>query len=105
METITIKINERSKAGKMVKDFLELIPKNPGVEILEEKDEYNPKFVAKVLKSAASKNRTRIDTKKFMGKYLIELSGKAINLSHSIQMVRCYPRRTIKVDNVESNVQ
>jgi hypothetical protein len=63
METITIKINERSKAGKMVKDFLELISKNPGVEILEEKDEYNPEFVAKVLESAASKNRTRVTSK------------------------------------------
>ncbi len=63
METITIKINERSKAGKMVKDFLELISKNPGVEILEEKEEYNPAFVEKVLKSAASKNRTRVNSK------------------------------------------
>ncbi len=63
METITIKINQRTKAGKMVKDFLELISKSPGVEILKEKDDYNPEFVDMVLKSAASKNRTRVTSK------------------------------------------
>lgn len=34
MATITLKINERSKAGKMVKDLLELIADKPGVEII-----------------------------------------------------------------------
>lgn len=47
----------------MVKDFLELISKSPGVEILKEKDDYNPEFVDMVLKSAASKNRTRVTSK------------------------------------------
>jgi len=63
METITIKINERSKAGKVVKDFLELISKNPGVEILEEKEEYHPEFVEKVLNSHKNDKRTQIDSK------------------------------------------
>ncbi|MBU3660227.1 MAG: hypothetical protein FGM14_10175 [Flavobacteriales bacterium] len=63
METITVKINQRSKAGKMVKDFLELIAKNPGVEIVDEKDDYNPEFVKKVLDSHKNDKRTRIDSK------------------------------------------
>jgi len=63
METITIKINQRTKAGKMVKDFLELISKSPGVEILEEKDEYDPEFVEKILNSHKNDKRIRIDSK------------------------------------------
>jgi hypothetical protein len=62
METITIKINERSNAGKMVKDFLELISKKPGIEILEEKDDYDPEYVEKILNSHKNDKRTRIDS-------------------------------------------
>lgn len=35
MSTVVIKINERSKAGKMLRDLLELISDKPGVEIIE----------------------------------------------------------------------
>jgi hypothetical protein len=51
MATITLKINERSKAGKMVKDLLELIADKPGVEIIEAKSHYNPEFIKKIKKS------------------------------------------------------
>jgi hypothetical protein len=61
MSTVVIKFNERSKAGKMLRDLLELISDKPGIEILEEKSPYDPKFVQMVKKSAASKNRTIID--------------------------------------------
>lgn len=48
MSTITIKINERTKAGKMLKDFIELISDKPGIEIIDEKSPYNPEFVKKI---------------------------------------------------------
>lgn len=51
MATIAIKINERSKAGKMVKDLMELIADKPGVEIIETKSSYNPAFILKIKKS------------------------------------------------------
>lgn len=35
MSTVVIKINERSKAGKMLRDLLELISDKPGIEILQ----------------------------------------------------------------------
>jgi hypothetical protein len=67
MATLTIKINERSKAGKLLRDFLELISDKPGVEIVEEKSPYDPEFVKMIKKSAASKNRTVIDTNDVWG--------------------------------------
>jgi hypothetical protein len=67
MATLTIKINERSKAGKLLRDFLDLISDKPGVEIVEEKSPYDPEFVKMVKKSAASKNRTVIDTNDVWG--------------------------------------
>lgn len=51
MATITVKINERSKAGKMLKDLLELLADKPGIEIIEEKSPYNPEFVQKIKKA------------------------------------------------------
>ena len=67
MATLTIKINERSKAGKLLRDFLELISDKPGVEIVEEKSPYDPEFVKMIKKSAASKNITVIDTNDVWG--------------------------------------
>lgn len=67
MATLTIKINERSKAGKLLRDFLDLISDKPGVEIVEEKSPYDSEFVKMVKKSAASKNRTVIDTNDVWG--------------------------------------
>lgn len=55
MATITIKINERSKAGKLLKDFLDLISDKPGVEIIEEKSPYNPEFVKKIKRAQKQK--------------------------------------------------
>ena len=67
MSTITIKLNERSTAGKALKTILSVFAKEPGVEIVEEKSPYNPEFVAKIKKSAASKNRTEVDTNDIWG--------------------------------------
>lgn len=45
METITLKINNRSKAGKALKDLIDVLSGKPntGVEIVEEKSRYNAK--------------------------------------------------------------
>jgi len=49
MQTITIKINERSKAGIALKKMLEILETQPGVQIVEEeRSPYNPKFVKKI---------------------------------------------------------
>ncbi|MFD1631877.1 DUF2683 family protein [Pseudopedobacter beijingensis] len=53
---ITIRINERTKAGKTLKNLIELFSKeNKGVEIVSEGKYYNPQFVAMVKKSAKEK--------------------------------------------------
>jgi len=57
MTTITIKINERTKAGKALKGLIELFSaENKGVEIISDKSLYNPEFVAKIKKSSKDKN-------------------------------------------------
>ncbi|HRO74688.1 MAG TPA: hypothetical protein PLP27_00900 [Crocinitomicaceae bacterium] len=49
METITLKIDLRSKAGKAFKTMLDAVYlKQPGIEIVKEKSAYNPKFVKKI---------------------------------------------------------
>lgn len=66
MAIITIKINERSKAGKAFKVLLEVLTKQPGIEIIENNG-YNPKFVKMVKEADASKNRTEINPKDVWG--------------------------------------
>jgi len=67
MTTITIKINERTKAGKTLKSLIELFSKeNKGVEIVEEKNPYSLEFLEKVKRAEENiKNgkTTRIDPK------------------------------------------
>jgi len=59
---ITIKINEKTKAGKTFKSLLELfVQEHKGVEIVENKSPYKPEFVEMVKKAAKSKNRTTIN--------------------------------------------
>lgn len=58
MTTITIKINERTKAGKALKDIIEIFSKeHKGVEILSDnqKSPYNPEFVKKIKKAEKQK--------------------------------------------------
>jgi len=61
METITLKINTNSKAGKALKTMLEFFSKQPGIEIVEEKSPYDPEFVKMIKKSSASKKRYKVD--------------------------------------------
>jgi hypothetical protein len=67
MTTFTIKINERTKAGKAFRAMTETFFKDAkGIEIIENKEEkedeiYNPEFVKMVKKSAASKKRYQVD--------------------------------------------
>lgn len=61
MSTITVKINERSKAGMLLKELIEMFSNKPGVEIVNEKSPYNPEFVKKVLES--HKNDKRYEVK------------------------------------------
>lgn len=59
---ITIKINEKTKAGKTFKSLLELfVQEHKGVEIVENKSHYKPEFVEMVKKASKSKNRTAIN--------------------------------------------
>ena len=67
MATITVKINERSKAGKMLKDFLDLIADKPGIEIIEEKSPYSPAFVKKIEKAEKRGDYKTIDPKNVWG--------------------------------------
>lgn len=57
MATITLKINERTKAGKALKDLIDALAGKPqtGVEIVEEKSPYNPEFVKKIQKARNEK--------------------------------------------------
>jgi hypothetical protein len=49
MQTFTVKINERSKAGIALKKMLEILETQPGVQIVEEeRSPYNPEFVKKI---------------------------------------------------------
>ncbi|PAM94154.1 hypothetical protein B4N84_13845 [Flavobacterium sp. IR1] len=66
----TIKINERTKAGKALMGMLKTFFKGvEGIEIIEtdsekikkEQSPYNPEFVDMVLKSAKSKKSTEIN--------------------------------------------
>lgn len=70
MTTITLKINERTKAGKAFMAMSEIFFKNvEGIEIVEtdseklKKDEssYDAEFVKMVLKSAKSKKSTEVN--------------------------------------------
>lgn len=71
---ITITINERTKAGKIVLELAKMLSvTNKGVSIDSElnktavtvterkKDTYNPEFVKMILKSSKSKKRTVIN--------------------------------------------
>ena len=56
MTTITLKINERTKAGRALLSLLELFTKEgKAVEVVE--TPYDPDFVAMVKESAESENR------------------------------------------------
>jgi hypothetical protein len=62
METITLRINEKSNFGKAIMEMIKVgVKEKKGIEIVEEKSPYNPEFVAMVKKSAASKKRYRVD--------------------------------------------
>jgi hypothetical protein len=67
MQTITIKINERSKAGIALKKMLEILETQPGVQIVEEeRSPYNPEFVKKI-KAAEKQKGIVIDTNDIWG--------------------------------------
>jgi hypothetical protein len=54
MTTITLKINERSKAGKTLKNMIEIFSKEKeNVEIVSDESPYNPKFVKKIKRAQA----------------------------------------------------
>jgi hypothetical protein len=64
MATVTIKINEKSQAGKT---FLEMVKffhsKKNVIEIVEEKSPYNPKFVKMIKESAKEKGGKVLKTR------------------------------------------
>ena len=67
METITIKIDKRTKAGKAFKAMLDAVySKQTGIEVLEEESPYNPDFVKKIRRAEKQKGIV-IDTKDVWG--------------------------------------
>ena len=74
MTTLTIKINERTKAGKAFMAMSESFFKGvKGIEIIEtdsnkiEESPYDPEFVSMVKKAQKSKNRTIVDPNDIWG--------------------------------------
>ncbi|WP_394773327.1 DUF2683 family protein [Flavobacterium sp.] len=75
MKTLTIKINERTKAGKAFIAMSDAFRGVDGIEIIEtdskkiKKDEtpYNPEFVKMVLDSAKRGDYTEVDPKDVWG--------------------------------------
>ena len=73
MTTITLKINERTKAGKTLLSVLNFFTsEKEGIEVIKtdlkkgkiDSDiPYNPEFVKMVLNAAKSKNRTTVSSK------------------------------------------
>jgi hypothetical protein len=67
MATITLKINERTKAGKAFMALVDLFSsENKGIEIIEKSEDspYNPEFVEKVLNSHKNDKRVTIESGK-----------------------------------------
>jgi len=63
METLTIKINKKSKAGNALISLLESYSDKPGVKIIKEKNDespYDPEFVKMVKQAAANKKRYEV---------------------------------------------
>lgn len=60
MQTITIKINERSKAGNALQKIIDILKTQPGVEIISENEKYNPEFVKKVLDARNEKGGKKV---------------------------------------------
>lgn len=55
MTTLTIKINEHTKAGSELMAVLKAFAKRSGVKVVKEEEDspYDPEFVKKILKSQA----------------------------------------------------
>ncbi|MGC4129970.1 MAG: hypothetical protein QM564_10575 [Bergeyella sp.] len=67
METVTLKINKRTKAGKAFKEMLDVVySKQKGIEIIEEKSPYSLEFVKKI-KRAEKQKGIIVDTKDIWG--------------------------------------
>lgn len=64
MTTITIEINQKSKAGKALLDLVTAMSKEGNtVKVISSEDAspYHPEFVKMVKESSANKSRTRVD--------------------------------------------
>ena len=60
---VTLKINEKTKAGKTFKSLLEMIvQQHKGVEIIAEKEIYHPEFVERIKKRVAEEKFVVIET-------------------------------------------
>jgi hypothetical protein len=67
MATLTLKINERTKAGQIFLAFVnQFVLTHKSVEVIEEKSPYNPEFVKKIKKAQKQKG-TVIDTSDVWG--------------------------------------
>jgi hypothetical protein len=71
MSTVTLKINDETKAGKALLAMIEFFKNQKGVELVDTKTnsaddeaQYNPEFVKMVLDAAKEKGGREIDPKK-----------------------------------------
>ncbi|MBS1644878.1 MAG: hypothetical protein JST36_07565 [Bacteroidetes bacterium] len=53
MNTIVLKINRRTRAGKALEAVLDVLTEQPGVEIVSDKSPYNARFINKVKRAQA----------------------------------------------------
>lgn len=64
MSTITLRINDETKAGKALLAVIEFFKNQKGIELVEEESSYNPEFVKMVLDATNEKGGREIDPEK-----------------------------------------
>lgn len=68
METITIRIDKRTKAGKAALALVEVLKGQNGVEVeVNQKSPYDQQFVRMVKQAASSKERTEVNPEDVWG--------------------------------------
>jgi len=69
MTTLTVKINERTKAGSELLAVLKAFAKKSGVKVVKEEEDapYDPEFVKMVLDAAEKGEYTEVDPKDVWG--------------------------------------
>jgi hypothetical protein len=66
MATVTLRIDERSKAGKALKNLIDALAGKPetGVEIIEDESPYGSEFIKKIKNAEKEQGRTMTSAEK-----------------------------------------